>query len=284
MKRIVTVQDISCVGRCSLTVALPIISAMGVEASALPTAVLSTHTMFESPSFLDLTDEIPAITAHWRRLGLSFDGIYTGYLGSIRQLELVEDFIGEFRGEGLVFVDPAMADNGQLYSGFTGEFVGRMRDLCACADIIVPNATEAALLLGAPYEELSEGGRTEELLVRLTELGPRTAIITGVTSQDGSEIGAAAFDSATGKLYYSFGRRHDGMYHGTGDIFASVCMGALVGGLSVESAIRLAADYVCECISLTEGSGRDRAYGVNFELALPKLIDRMQKYSSECDK
>ena len=130
MKRIVTVQDISCVGRCSLTVALPIISAMGVETSVLPTAVLSSHTLFPHPAFCDLTGEIPAITAHWREIGVTFHGIYTGYLGSLRQLVLISDFIDEFRGDGFVFIDPVMGDHGRLYSGFTDEFVSQMRQFC----------------------------------------------------------------------------------------------------------------------------------------------------------
>ena len=150
MKRIVTVQDLSCVGKCSLTVALPIISAMGVEASVLPTAVLSSHTLFPHPSVCDLTAEIPRITSHWRDIGVTFDGIYTGYLGSMEQLDLISRFIDDFGG-GFVFIDPVMGDHGHLYARFTPDFVGRMAALCAKADVIVPNLTEACLLLNRPY-------------------------------------------------------------------------------------------------------------------------------------
>lgn len=271
MKRIVTVQDISCVGRCSLTVSLPIISAMGVEASVLPTAVLSTHTLFPNPSFHDLTDEIPAITAHWRRIGVTFDGIYTGYLGSLRQLELISDFIDEFRGDGFVFIDPVMGDHGRLYSGFTDDFAGRMARLCGKADIIVPNLTEACLMLGEDYigDDYTEP-QIRALLRGLTDLGTKKAVITGISPEPGM-LGAAAYDSTCGAFFSYFGPRMTGSFHGTGDIFASVCVGALARDADLGKAVRLAVDFTGECIRQTMHETRDKAFGVNFERALPVL-------------
>ena len=272
MKRIVTVQDISCVGRCSLTVALPIISAMGVETSVLPTAVLSSHTLFPHPAFCDLTGEIPAITAHFREIGVTFDGIYTGYLGSLRQLALISDFIDKFRGDGFVFIDPVMGDHGRLYSRFTDAFVSQMKHFCSKGDVIVPNLTEACLLLDVPYPgEHYTREQIRDLLRGLTSLGAKKAILTGVSFAP-DELGAVAYDSENGQFFSRFGHRENGSFHGTGDIFASVCVGALAGGHPLGDAVGLAVDFTCECIRRTADSGRDKAFGVNFEAALPSLI------------
>ena len=152
MKRVLTIQDISCVGKCSLTVALPIISAFGIETAILPTAVLSTHTMFKNFTFKDLTDELEKISDHWKKEQIGFDAIYTGYLGSFEQIDLVCEIVNILRDENtLVIVDPVMADNGKLYPGFTEEFAKEMAKLCSKADIILPNMTEASFMLGIPY-------------------------------------------------------------------------------------------------------------------------------------
>ena len=166
MKRAVTIQDISCFGKCSLTVALPIISAMGIETAVIPTAVLSTHTGgFKGYTFRDLTGDIPQIASHWEKLGLSFDAIYTGYLGSPDQVQIVSDFFDSFgKEDNFIVVDPVMGDAGKLYAGFTDELVCGMRKLCAKADYIIPNMTEAALLLDIPYDENTDdrkNGKTE---------------------------------------------------------------------------------------------------------------------------
>ncbi|MGX8691475.1 MAG: pyridoxamine kinase, partial [Eubacteriales bacterium] len=205
MKRVLTIQDISGIGKCSLTEALPIISAAGIECAVLPTTVLSTHTAFEGFTFHDLTDDMPGITDHWEALGMEFSCIYTGYLGSIRQVELVEKTIDRFRKEDtLVVVDPAMADNGKLYAGFAPEFVGAMKGLCTKADVVVPNITEAAFLLGEEY--IAEGYPEEyvkRLLRELTDLGPRYAVLTGVSFED-DELGGAAYDKETGTYFTYF--------------------------------------------------------------------------------
>ena len=172
MKRAVTIQDLSCFGKCSVTVALPLISAMGVECAVIPTAVLSTHTGgFTGWTFRDLSEDIPKIAAHWKTQGLKFDGVYTGYLGSPEQAQMIEDFIDEFK-PGLIFVDPAMADNGKLYPGFTPEFALEMGKLCGKADVIVPNLTEACFMLGLPYP----GGKPMDELAREMRCSPNTVL------------------------------------------------------------------------------------------------------------
>ena len=275
MKRIVTIQDISCVGKCSLTVALPIISAAGVEAAILPTAVLSTHTAFSKFTFRDLTDEINPIAETWDALGLTFDAVYTGYLGSFEQSELVEQFLGRFRkADTAVFVDPAMADNGVLYKGFTQDFADRMAGLCGKADLILPNLTEAAFMLHMPYQPEYDEAYVRQVLRKLTGLGARCAALTGISLKEG-EIGAYFYDSQTGEYYYYANEKLPVAYHGTGDVFASAAMGAHMRGLSLQESLKVAVDYTLESIRKTMEDPNRRDYGVNFEEALPLLIERL---------
>ena len=275
MKRIITIQDISCVGRCSLTVALPIISAAGVECGVLPTAVLSTHTAFDKFTFRDLTDEIEPISKTFSDLGLDFDCIYTGYLGSFRQLALVDDFISTHKKENtLVVIDPAMADNGKLYHGFTPEFAKAMANLTRHADLVVPNLTEACFMLGIPYTEEYDESYIKDILVRLTGLGAKRAALTGITF-DNKTLGAYSYDSETGKFFYYANNYLPVRYHGTGDIFASAAVGALMRGPSVENALAVAVDYTHECIRLTMEDEDRRTYGVNFEEAIPYYLMRL---------
>lgn len=274
MKRIVTIQDISCVGRCSLTVALPVISAMGIETAIIPTAVLSNHTAFEGFTFLDLTDEIDKISDQWKKEKITFDAIYTGYLGSFRQIELVKKFFEDNEG-ALKFVDPAMGDNGKLYKGFDENFAREMSKLCAKADVIVPNITEAAFMLGEPYIESGYNeAYIKKLLEKLCNLGAKNAVITGV-SFEGDKLGVMGLNSQTGEFYSYFNEKMPVMYHGTGDIFASTCVGALMRGLPLEESLSVAADYIVECIKFTENDENSRWYGVNFEEAIPFLIKRI---------
>ncbi len=272
MKRIVTVQDISCVGKCSLTVALPIISAMGVEAAILPTAVLSTHTAFKKGFTLhDLTGEIAPITAHWKSEGIDFDAIYTGYLASFDQIDLVKQMAKDFP-DALLFVDPAMGDNGKLYYGFDQVFAKKMAELCCVADIIVPNMTEASFMLGIPY--VSEGYSEEyvkDVLRKLCAMGAKKAALTGVSLEE-SKTGVMAYDSETDEFFSYYHDRIPVQYHGTGDVFASACVGALSRGKSLEQALVIAADYTCESIRLTEAEPGHNWYGVNFEQAIPQLL------------
>ena len=276
MKRIITVQDISCVGKCSLTVALPVISAMGVEACVLPTAVLSTHTAFKGFTFRDLTGDITAITQHWQQEKIGFNAIYTGYLGSLEQINLMHQLIKDFGGGSTrVIVDPCMADNGSLYSGFTPDFAKAMAGLCSQADVIVPNLTEASFLLGQPYVA---SGYTKEyiegLVQKLAGLGARRVVLKGV-SFDEKKIGIASYDSDSQKTIWYFHEKMPQSFHGTGDIFASVLTGALVRGFSLDQACRLAADFVVESIRATLSHKDYNWYGVDFESAIPKLLVQM---------
>lgn len=279
MKRIVTIQDISCVGKCSLTVALPVISAMGVEAAVIPTAVLSTHTaFFKNFTFCDLTDEIEPIAEHWKRESIDFDAIYTGYLGSFHQLELVSKFFDDFKKDGsIIFVDPVMADNGKLYPGFTQNFADSMAKLCGKADVIVPNMTEASFMLHIDYVE---SGYSEDyikdILIRLTNLGCKKAVLTGVSFDEG-KLGVMAYDSESGEFFKYFTEKINVSYHGTGDVFSSACVGALMNGFSLEESLKIAADYTVETIRQTVANKNSRWYGVDFESSIPYLIKRIGK-------
>jgi len=276
MKRIVTVQDISCVGKCSLTVALPIISAMGVEAAILPTAVLSTHTMFQNFTCKDLTDQVEPIAEHWKKENFKFDAVYTGYLGSFEQIDLMKRFFEDFKTDSnILFVDPAMADNGKLYPAFDEAFAKHMGTLCAKADIIVPNITEACFMTGTEYKTEYDKSYVEELLIKLCDLGAKISILTGVSFAEG-KTGVMGYDKEKKEFSYY---EHDKLpvsYHGTGDIFSSTCVSAMINGLNWKDAVKVAADYTSECIRLTLEDPAKPWYGVNFEEAIPYLVERMK--------
>ncbi|MBO4532125.1 MAG: pyridoxamine kinase [Treponema sp.] len=285
MKRIITIQDISCVGKCSLTVALPIISAMGVEASVLPTAVLSTHTAFKGFTFRDLTSDIQPICDHWKQEKIHFDAIYTGYLGSFEQLDLMHKLVADFGGgDTLTIVDPCMADNGKLYPGFTPEFAFAMAKLCGKANVMVPNLTEASFLLGIPYVESGyDEEYVKDVLKKLAALGAQKVVLKGIQFEQDQQdlkgvagkIGIAAYDAATGKFSWYFHKKMPVSFHGTGDIFASVLTGALMRGLSLEQSYTLAADFVVESIKQTLSHENYNWYGVDFEAAFPYLLGRL---------
>ena len=276
MKRILTVQDISCVGRCSLTVALPIISAAGVEAGVLPTSVLSTHTAFPKFTFKDLTDEIEPICKTFEELSIDFDAIYTGYLGSFRQLELMKGIFEKFGKRGFVMIDPVMADNGELYKGFTEEFAKEMAKLTSLADLIVPNLTEASFMLGIPYKPSYDEEYVKDILKKLTKLGPRMAALTGVSFEN-DKIGVYLYNSETDEYFSYFNEKLPTSYHGTGDIYASSALGAIMRGLPVEKALSIAVDFTLECIKETAKDEDRRFYGVNFESALPFYIEKIKE-------
>lgn len=276
MKRIVTIQDISCIGKCSLTVALPIISACGVETAVIPTAVLSTHTAFDGFTFRDLTDEIPPIAAHWKAQGMAVDAIYTGYLGSFQQLEIVSRFFDQFKTpENLILVDPVMADNGALYAGFTPEFVQEMAKLCGKADIIVPNLTEACYLLNIPYpgEDYTRAD-IQHILTELGKLGCKQVVLTGVSLEPG-RLGVMAYDTEKQTFFEYYNEKMPSSFHGTGDVFASVVVGAMMRGCPLADALRLAVDFTLESIRKTVADPEHRWYGVNFEEAIPLLVTRL---------
>jgi len=274
-KRALAVHDISCVGKCSLTVALPIISAAGIETSVLPTAVLSTHTGgFTGYTYRDLTSDIKPIMEHWKALGLKVDAIYTGYLGSFEQLRLVEELFDTFGGKDdtLILVDPVMADNGVFYTSFTPEFAKGMAKLCGKADIIVPNLTEAAFMLGEAYVGSGyDRAYIEGLLLRLSALGPKKVVLSGVTYEKG-KLGAAAYDAETGKYSYYFEDEVEGYFHGTGDVFGSALLAALMNGKTLDEAIKITVSFTVAAIKRTKAAGSDIRYGVDFENCLGDLI------------
>lgn len=278
MKRIVTVQDISCVGKCSLTVALPIISAMGVEAAIVPTAVLSTHTMFSRFTCKDLTDQIRPIAEHWKEEQLKFDAVYTGYLGSFEQIDLMKEFFDTFKKDDstLLFVDPAMADNGKLYPAFDLSFARHMASLCSKADIIVPNVTEASFMTGIEYKEKYDEQYIKDMLRALCKLGAGVSILTGVSFEEGM-TGVMGYDSKKDEFHYYSHKKQKRSYHGTGDIFSSTCVGAMMNGFGWKKAVEIAAEYTSECIRITCEDPTSNDYGVNFELAVPYLLKLINK-------
>ncbi len=278
-KRVAAIHDISCFGKCSLTVALPVISATGAEVSAIPTAVLSTHTGgFTGYTFRDLTEDILPIVRHWQGLNLHFDAFYTGYLGSFEQIGIVREAFRALKSpDTLLVVDPVMADNGKLYAHFPKDFPEGMRSLCAEADVIVPNLTEAALLLDEPYVEGPyERDYIEGLMRRLSNLGPRRVVLTGVWF-DADKLGAACYDRSTGACGVSLAPRIEGYYHGTGDVFASVLVGALLNGCGLEQAVELAVNFTAASIRRTHDAGTDIRFGVNFEAGLPALAEEIKR-------
>ena len=271
--KVLTIQDISCVGQCSLTVALPIISACGVETCVLPSAVLSTHTAgFSGYTFRDLTEDMPAIRQHWVKEGIQFDAIYTGYLGSTKQIDYVADIFADTAAANCVkIVDPAMADNGNLYPGFDMAFVEAMKGLCAKADYVLPNLTEACFLTGVEYKKTYDRAYIDLILEKLTALGCKNVIFTGVSYAPG-KTGIVVLENGVYSYY-----EHDFLpnsCHGTGDIYASAFVGALVRGKSAYDAAKIAADYTVACIEAT-AQEENHWYGAKFEPVLIKLIQSL---------
>ena len=278
MKRIVTIQDISCVGKCSLTVALPIISAMGIETAVIPTAVLSTHTAFKNFTYRDLTGDLPKIAKHWKQEKFNFDGIYTGYLGSIEQIDILKEFFKQFKTpNNFIFIDPVMADNGKLYAGFDANFVKEMKKLCKMADIIVPNLTEASYMLEKEYKENYNEQEIKDILIELSNLGPQYIVLTGVSFKN-NELGVMSYNKKTNEFFTYFKEKIPAKYHGTGDIFASTLFGAITNNNTLEEGLKIAVDYVWETINDTYKTNKKDAYGVNFETKIPYLINRISNY------
>ena len=280
MKRLLSIQDISCYGKCSQTIVLPVLSAMGVETTILPTALLSTHTLYPDPVRLPLTGQLLPVTEHWKHLGITFDAIYVGYLGSPEEVSLVRQICREFRTpDTLLFVDPVMGDHGKLYAGFDHHYVEALSTLCADADVLVPNMTEACLLTGTPYPSACEPGTDslqnaafyEQLLQNLHALCPGICVITGASTEKGL-TGFYASASPSGPFFSYQTERIDASYHGSGDLFASVAVGALLRGLAPEAAFRLAADHTRETIRITSALQRDPRRGLAFEQTLPSLM------------
>lgn len=274
--RVAAIHDMSGFGRCSLTVAIPVLSAMGVQCCPLPTAYLSTHTGgFTGYTFLDMTDELPKTAAHWAELGIHFDAVYTGFMGSEAQMDLAADFVRTFRRDrSTIFIcDPVMGDHGKIYKTYTPAMCAGMTRLAELADVIVPNLTEAAVLLG---EDHSFGALTHDeagyrsVVERLSRNGTRSVVLTGVMLHKG-EIGACVFDRTSGGTEFLFDTFIGKEFHGTGDVFASVLTGALVKGKTLHEAARLAEAFVRECAIQTMPQNIPAREGVDFEPILWKL-------------
>jgi len=271
-KRILTIQDISCVGQCSMTVALPILSACGHETCILPTALLSTHTGgFGKPAVIHLEAGLDGMWQHWKENGITFDAILVGYLGSTAAIEMTERILREMLSpEGVCIVDPAMADHGKLYSGLDEAYARSMERLCRKADIILPNITEAAMFAGLPYRDNPDKDYIRELLETLNH---PCVILTGAGYRE-SQTGAAIYSK--GLLDYYSHPKVGKNFHGTGDMFAACFTGALMQEKSLADSVKIAADFVCRAIENT-CAAPVHWYGVKFETALPELIRMLQK-------
>ncbi len=267
MKKIVSVQDISCYGQCSLTVALPVLSAYGIETAILPSSILSTHTGgFKNFTVFDLTEEMPRIVNHWKEENIKFDAVYTGYIGDSRQFDLIKDMRSLLSDGGLMLVDPAMADYGKLYVALNDEIVKGMRKLVESADVIVPNLTEAAFLLDEEYRDDFNRDDIIAMAKKLSAMGPATVIMTGV-SLDKDHIGALAYDKASDSITEYYAEKMTQNYHGTGDIFSSVVFANILNGQSLYDSIKDACEFVVKCIKNTMGDDTHN-YGVKFESVL----------------
>ncbi len=273
--RVLTIQDISCVGQCSLTVALPIISACGIETAVLPSAVLSTHTAgFKGFTFRDLSSDMDGICEHWVKENIKFDGVYTGYLGSTEQIEMVKSIAEKTLKEGApLIVDPAMADNGKLYPAFDLSYANQMKTLCAISDYLVPNVTEACYLTGVEYREEYDEEYIKTLTDKLLSLGAKCVVLTGVAYKKGKTGVLVATSEHT---YYYEHEKLANSCHGTGDIYASAFVGVLLRGKSAEESAKIAADYTVECIKET-AKVDNHWYGACFEPVLGKLIKSLEE-------
>lgn len=275
MKNVLIIQDVSGFGKCSTTVALPIISASGVTGTILPTSLLSTHTGPEFPgfTFLDLFENMKATLNHWVELGLKFDAIYTGYLGMIEHVDLLREYIPQLlKEDGEVFIDPAFADNGQYYHGFDDDYAKAQLRLVEIADYVFPNLSEACLMLGLDYDSVDAGNEADvqTVLKALLKVGTKNALITGVRAN--GEIGASLM-TADGDIYTSLATFLPHSFHGTGDVFASVIVGSYVRTGDMFKAIDLAVKFVPEAIKATLEDETPITYGVHFEKVLHLLIN-----------
>lgn len=272
MKRILTIQDISCVGQCSLTVALPIISAFGIETSVIPTAVLSTHTAFNEFTFCDLTNELPKIESHFIKENIKFSGFYTGYVGSIEQISYIKSIMNSCALDGTIkVIDPCMADNGVLYKGFSKDFPKKMLELCKCGDYILPNITEACLLLGIEYRQFDKD-EYKDIVMKLSEITEASVVLTGVSYVDG-RLGALAYDYTTKCFYYYDTEKLSFTFHGTGDCFASSFFGSIIKGYGLEKACKIACEFTYLAIFNTISDSKEHWYGVHFEPALKYITN-----------
>ena len=274
--KILTIQDISCFGQCSITVALPIVSAFGIETAVLPSAVLSTHTSgFEGYTVRDLTEDLPDIRKHWEKEGIYFDAIYTGFIGSIEQLDYIKEIIdSRLKPDGLVFVDPAMADHGEFYNGFDQEFADKMGELCKLGDFILPNTTEACYLLHKPWKEEFTHEAMLEMANELSDFTKKYVILKGDTHKE-SKLGMIILDKENSSVDIVYNDKVDYVSHGTGDVFASTFVGSTMCGKSPSAAAKIAGELTKKAIEKTVGD-ETHTYGVKFEKVIPEIYDLLK--------
>ncbi|WP_405274775.1 pyridoxamine kinase [Methanobrevibacter sp.] len=276
--KILTIQDISCFGQCSITVALPIVSAFGIETAILPSAVLSTHTSgFTDFTVRDLTEDLPEIRKHWEKEEIDFDAVYTGFIASIEQLDYIKDIIdSRLKPDGLVFVDPAMADHGEFYNGFDQEFADAMGELCKLGDFILPNTTEACYILHKPWKEEFSREEMLEMANELSAFTKRYVILKGDTNDEG-KLGMIVLDKQEGTCEIVYNDKIDYVSHGTGDVFASSFVGSTMVGKSPTAAAKVAGEFTKRAIEKTIGD-ENHKYGVKFEQVIPELYGLLEKF------
>lgn len=283
VKKIAAIHDLSGAGRVSLTVVIPILSTMGFQVCPLPTAVLSSHTQYPHFSFLDLTDEMPRIIEEWKRLDIQFDAIYTGYLGSPRQIQIVSGFIDDFRRtDSLVVIDPVLGDNGRLYANFDEQMIQEMRRLVQKADVITPNMTELFYLLDKPFKAENTDEELKAYLHEISEQGPQVVIITSVPVQDEPHKTSVYAYNRQGNRYWKVTCPYlPAHYPGTGDTFTSVITGALMQGDSLPIALDRATQFILQGIRATFGYDYDNREGILLEKVLHNLNTPIQISSYE---
>ena len=271
--KILTIQDISCYGQCSITVALPIVSAFGIETAILPSAVLSTHTAgFTDFTVRDLTEDLPEIRKHWEKEEIYFDAIYTGFIASIEQLDYIKKIIdSRLKPGGLVFVDPAMADHGEFYNGFDQEFADKMGELCKLGDFVLPNTTEACFLLHKPWKEEFSRQEMLEMANELSQFTKKHVILKGDTNEE-NKLGMIVLDKDDSSIDIVYNERIDYVSHGTGDVFASAFVGSTMIGKSPSQSAKIAGEFTKRAIEKTVGD-ENHAYGVKFEQVILDLLD-----------
>lgn len=266
-EKILTIQDLSCVGECSLTVALPILSAFGFETAVLPTAILSEHTLFRNYTFSDLTDNMEKTLSSWEKDGHRFSAIYTGYLGAVGHFGIVEKIIERCAEPGVkIIVDPVFGDNGKLYPRFDEDYVSAVRKFVSLANVILPNMTEACFLLKRPYTESYTRESVSSILRELSDMGGCDVVLTGFSENE--KIGFASYERAEKKTMFYLTERAEGNFHGTGDIFASIFTGAYLSGKNLYESAKKATDFTKDAVFATE---KEHFYGVHFERILKNL-------------
>lgn len=276
--KILTIQDLSCFGQCSITVALPVVSAFGIETAVLPSAVLSTHTSgFTDYTVRDLTDDLPDIRKHWESEGIYFDAVYTGFIASAEQMDYIKDIIdSRLKDGGNVFVDPAMADFGEFYNGFDQDFADRMGELCKLGDYILPNTTEACFILHRPWKEHFTKEEMIEMAEELQNFTKRYVILKGYQN-DSNEMGMIVLDKKTSSIEIVYNDRIDYVSHGTGDVFASSFVGSVMVGKSPVQAAKIAGEFTKKAVEKTIGD-KNHNYGVKFEQVIPELQDLLKTF------